>query len=41
MTETIILVGIVGLGVAFVVVLLPRGLNFLYVASRNVITSPF
>tara|TARA_R110002072_G_scaffold47936_1_gene131284 strand:+ start:324 stop:497 length:174 start_codon:yes stop_codon:yes gene_type:complete len=41
MTETLILVAIVGLGVAFVVELLPRGLTFLFEASRNVIAAPF
>jgi hypothetical protein len=41
MTEVIILVAVVGLGVAFVVELLPRGLKTLYSAARNVIACPF
>ena len=41
MTEVIILVALIGVAVAFVVELLPRGMTFLYTASRNVITAPF
>ena len=41
MTEVIILIGVVGLGVIVAVMALPKGIDILYGNSRNVITSPF
>lgn len=41
MTETLILVAVVGIGVTAVVMVLPEGITFLYEASRNVIAAPF
>lgn len=41
MTETVILIGIVGVAVAATTMIFPNAFKVLYVNTRNVITAPF